>query len=777
MYEQDTPHGSGGAQPYLPPVPPASVSTSQLPPDVECFVGRTSELAELRKLAARKSHTLDRARVIVISGKTGVGKSTLAIHFAHEIKRLYPYAQLYASLRANPSHTGSSYTPTDEERAADILEGFLRVLGVQGEAMPATLGEKEKLYRSRLVGKQALIVLDGAQGAEQVNLLIPAVATTLVVVTSQSSLRQVGASRLALDVLDLPSAVELLAVSAGGDKVDREPRAAEDVVSRCGRLPLAIVIAGARLATRAGWSLESLARRLSSGTSSVLEELREGETEIATSFSLSYQALTEQERTLFRRLAVFRGPHFDDAAAAALIDIPISNVATTLERLADLQLLEPAPWDDCYKFHDLLREFAKRHFEADESLTSKQQCANAVLDYYAARLRQTDGSLQPTTSTPESDGPGNSGNDERAILLRWLTRERGNLVEIVAQAIAAGRLDLAWKLAARLANFYEVRAHYDDWLDTHRSVLSQLSMPDYALGKAVLTRSLGKLFYFQHQWDMAVVYYREAMQLFQRQDLDREVGITLLYLGDAYRYQRDWDPARNTLKTGLDLLRATHFRRGEAIALRSLGAVCRLTGEFDEAIEFFGDALTIFAEIRDYRWIAATQLSLSDIYIDKNRPDLARPILEECLLTFQEFGDRHWEALTLRSLGDALRQLENFSEALGYLERSLSILRTDGDRQWEAAAIEGVGEVRAAEGKWPEAVAHYEECLAIFDDGIKDRLWEAHARKNLGIALCAQDDLAGAEDEWYKAWLAFTEQNAQEAMEVYRLLHGGALES
>lgn len=772
---QETSHGQEGTQPYLPPARAAKVSTSQLPAAVEPFVGRTDELSTLHQLAA-KNNDVDRAQVVLIYGKRGVGKSALAVHFAHKIKRTYNDAQLYVSLSDVKPRPGGPYGQDAEDCLHDIFGDFLRALGVRGEAIPALLSEKAGLYRSLLKDQSVLLLVDGVEYASLIEPLIPASPTSLVLLTGLSGLNQLPTTkRLALDILDIDSAVELLAVTAGTDKIAREPEAAREVALRCGSLPLAIKIAGARLATRKAWSVSSLAQRLNNaekpdGKSSVLDELREGETAVAASFSLSYEALTSEEQILFRRLAAFRGPHFDDAAAVSLVNSSVIHVATTLARFADLQLLEPAAPSNCYRFHDLLREFAQKHFNTDESAKSQRKCYDAITEYYFSQLTHTDGSLQPTTGGAGIEAAADPGHDERIAALRWLTRERENLVIIVGQAIAREKLDIAWQLAARLANFFEVRAHYDDWLETHVSVLQRLQDPSYILGRAILTRSLGKLFYFQHNWEMAVSSYHAASQLFLRLGRDREVGVTLLYLGDAYRYQREWDLARNTLTAALDLLRGAGFDRGEAIALRSLGAVSRLTGDFAKALETYGRAYQIFLKIGDQRWMAATQLSRSDILIDQRKPAEAKLILDECLQVFQEYDDRHWQALTLRSLGDAYRQEAKFTEALDFLERGLVILREDGDRHWEAATIEAQAEVYAAQGDWETAVEHYNTCIEMLSDDNPDRLLEARARKNLGIALEALGDSEKAKEQWNIAWMSFMEQNGQEAIEVHKLL-------
>ncbi len=760
------------SQPYLPPVPPETdaEATAQLPPNHPSFIGRVDELRNLTEQLRRE--TADRAKVLSIYGKPGVGKSTLAVHFAHQIKNRYPDAQLYTPA---PPLKSASYVLTDEDRAGEVLADLLRALGVKGEAVPHTVSGKTSEFRSLLARRSVLILLDGFESAELIDRLIPASPSSLVIVTSRKSMPQLTQTRLRLDILDETSAVDLLAASAGGTRVEDEPGAAREVVRRCGHLPLAIVLTGKRLANREGWSVRSLVEQLSADRPSILNQVPGG-AEIAASFSLSYDQLTAQEQQLFRRLSVFTGPHFDHAAAACLVPADGSSVAASLEQLASLQLLEQVQQlDDCYQFHDLLREYASLHFRTDEPEPDQQACREAALEYYVAELANADRCLQPTRITPAGADATDPGHGELGRALGWLTRDRENLLAAVTEALRLHELGVACELATRLASFFEVRAHYLDWQQTHEAVLADPDIEDAQLraGKAILKRSLGKLCYFQHRWDDAIDNYRQALELFLVLGLDREVAVTLLYLGDAHRYERDWDSARNTLTASLKRLRAVRFRRGEAIALRSLGAVCRLTGDYVEAMELYEQALGILLEIGDERWIAATRLSIGDIYVDEKMPARARPVLEECLRTFEEYDDRHWKALTLRSLGETFRLEGDFPVARDYLDRALVIMRKDGDTHWEAATIEDLGELHAAQAEWQEAIDCYGSCIEMLTGGSRDKLVEARARKNLGIALYKADDRDGAQQEWRIAWLSFVEQKAQEADEVLDLIQSG----
>jgi tetratricopeptide (TPR) repeat protein len=759
------------SQPYLPPVPPEtdSAATAQLPPDAVSFVGRTDELRTLTEQL--RIQTADRAKVLAIYGKAGVGKSTLAVHFAHQVKGRYPDAQLYVM---GPAPTSASHALSNEDKAGEVLADLLRALGVKGEAVPHSVSGKTSEFRSLLARKSVLILLDGFESSDLIDRLIPASPSSLVIVTGRKSLPQLTQTRLRLDVLDETSAVDLLAASAGGTKIEDELGAAREVVRRCGHLPLAIVLAGRRLANRTGWSVHSLVEQLRQDRPSILNQVA-GDTEIAASFSLSYDQLAAPEQRLFRRLSVFTGPHFDHAAAACLVPADY-NVAASLEELANLQLLEPIKQlDECYQFHDLLREYASLHFRTDEPESEQQACRQAVLEYYVAELANADRCLQPTKTTPARADATDPGHSQLSRALGWLTRDRDNLVAAVTEALRLHALDLACELASRLASFFEVRAHYLDWQQTHEAVLADPDIEDPQLraGKAFLKRSLGKLCYFQHRWDQAIDNYRQALQLFLALGLDREVAVTLLYLGDAHRYEREWDSARNFLTASLQRLKAVGFRRGEAIALRSLGAVHRLTGDYPEAMDLYEEALGILTDIRDERWIAATRLSIADIYVDQKQPAQARPILLECLRTFEEYEDRHWKALTLRSLGETFRLDGDYPAAEDYLDHALVIMVQDRDTHWEAATIEDLGELYAAQGEWQRAIDCYGKCIEMLTGSNRDKLVEARARKNLGIALYKADDREGAQQEWHLAWLSFVEQKAQEADEVLDLIHNG----
>lgn len=360
--------------PMVSPLMPPSL----LPPDISDFVGRQDALRQIRGLIEGGQDRSGTAVTISsIAGKAGVGKTALAVRVAHQLMPHFPDGQLYVNLR------GAEARPVPPDT---VLERFLRVLGVDRSAIPEDLEQRVMLYRARLAGKRVLVLLDNAASAAQVRPLLPGAASCAVLVTSRIRLPELeGAHPVLLDVLDQPQAVELLGNIAGPARVLAETGPADEIVTLCGRLPLAVRIAGARLALKAHWRLSRLADRLRDERQR-LNELRTGDLEVRASFALSYDGQPAPERRAFRLLGVLDLPEFAAWVAAALLDRPVEQAADLLERLVDAQLLEPAGEDPSgeirYRFHDLLRVFARERLRDEEPPESRQAALNRALRAY-----------------------------------------------------------------------------------------------------------------------------------------------------------------------------------------------------------------------------------------------------------------------------------------------------------------------------------------------------------------------------------------------------------
>lgn len=335
---------------------------SQLPADSSDFTGRETEVATLRDALAGSARGAGAGAVPVaaITGQAGVGKTALAVHVAHELRDAFGDGQLYASLR------GAGDEPLDPPA---LLARFLRALGVDDASIPRSGDERADLYRSLLADRRVLVVLDDAAGAAQVRPLLPGSAGCAVLVTSRTSVVALeGARVLELDVLSPEHGVELLCRQAGRGRVESERGSAEAIVRACGCLPLAIRVAGARLAARAHWPLARLAARLADRRSR-LDELAIGHLEVRASLALSYDRLDAEHRGWLRRLALLRSPVFTARAAAASLNVPLGRAEEAIETLVDAHLLAVAgPFGGDatrYRFHDLLRDFARERAVAE----------------------------------------------------------------------------------------------------------------------------------------------------------------------------------------------------------------------------------------------------------------------------------------------------------------------------------------------------------------------------------------------------------------------------
>lgn len=330
----------------------------QLPPDIADFTARETLVGELRCVLRGGDATDSAAPALVaLTGKPGVGKSTVAIHVAHQLRERFPDTQLYVNLH------GATGPPLSPLEPSEALAGFLNALGVCD--VPTQLSERVALYRSLLVERRVLIVLDNASREEQVRPLIPGSASCAVLITSRTHLAGLeGAELYELGVLEADAAVELLKkiIPSTDRAVDRE--AAEEIVNYCGYLPLAIRIAGGRLKIRPQWGMRKLAKRLSVARHR-LKELKLGDLDARTSFQVSYQELGEAEARLFRRVSVLEGPDFATPVAATLAEVEEYEAETLLERLVELHLID-AVAEDRYQYHDLLRLFARERFDAEE---------------------------------------------------------------------------------------------------------------------------------------------------------------------------------------------------------------------------------------------------------------------------------------------------------------------------------------------------------------------------------------------------------------------------
>jgi DNA-binding SARP family transcriptional activator len=663
----------GGAEQHRPaaPVP------CQLPADITDFTGREEVVAALLESLGQGDGEDERAPVVVsITGAAGMGKTALAVHVAHRLRSHFPEGQLYVNLQGA------------EARALDpgeVLARFLAAFGIDGPGVPAGTEERASLYRSRLADRRVLVVLDNAAGEAQVRPLLPGSAGCAVIVTGRAPLAGIPAAQaLALDLLTPAQSVDLLAAIVGRGRVSAEPAAARTIVECCGRLPLALRIAGAKLAARPQWRLARLTDRLGDECRR-LDELRAGDLEVRASVALSYQGRSDDERRLVRLLGLSDGPDFAVWAAAALQGVPLAVAEDQLERLVDAQLLQAA--DDAagqarYRFHDLLRVFAAERAQREEPAAARQTAvrrlliAALTLAARAAAGLEFGGLCVPAGALAAyrraAPGALPAVIDERPA--DWLAVEQATLSAAVTQAYKAELWEPCWLLAGSLAGFFEIHASWDAWQRTHTVALQAARRGGDRRGEAAMLRSLGALARDQARWDQAIAFLEASLRLYDE-------------LGDQH---------------------------GQAAALLSLGNVHRGQGHSDDAQACLARSRQLFHALGDRRWEAASLQSLGDVHIDQGHDQLACAHLEQALERFCDLGDRLWQACTLRELGQAHLRFGRPDAALACLRDCLPILRDAGDRRGQAIATRTLGHVQRELGRFDQATASYEQARSLF---------------------------------------------------------------
>jgi tetratricopeptide (TPR) repeat protein len=721
--------GPSAAQPMVSLL--GDVTPCQLPPDVADFVGRAELVGRLRGwLVGRQDGMTEGAAVAIsaVAGKAGVGKSALAVHVAHRLACEFPDGQLYASLRGAGAKGAVRLEP------AEVLGRFLRALGVDDGAVPAGVEERAALYRSRLAGRRVLVVLDDAADPAQVRPLLPGHGGAAVLVTSRARLAGLAGARLVhLDVLDTGPAIELLARIAGSPRVAAEPEAAAAITAACGRLPLAVRIAGARLAARPHWPLGRLAGLLADERRR-LDELAYGDLEVRTSLSLSYQGLGQQQRCLFGRLGLLAAPDVAAWVASALLDTPVPHAEALLEDLVDAQLVDVAGWDVTgrprYRLHDLLHAYARERAHAEEPVGQRQAALERALSGWLCLAEQADQRL-PTGSLVRGRSATSGWRLEQGVAedllvdpLAWLEAERAALWSAVQQAStpapaaatagAAGRLaELAWRLTGALAGFFQLRAYHDDHRRACELALTATRRTGDRRGEAWMLGGLAELSGDQDRFEEAIARAEQARLL------HREVGDRL---GEAYAVYMAanvdaicgrYDDAAGRLGQAWQLYDEADDNQGRAWVLHNLGRIHRQQGKLTDATSNLEQALAASRLVAELRLEAMVLKELALLHQSLDRPDKAAACLLQSLQLCRELGDGLGEGFVLGALGEVQLRQGAPEQAASTFEQAWDVFRRVGSRRGEAAVLHNLGELHHAQGCPQQATASLEAALVI----------------------------------------------------------------
>ncbi|MET8305692.1 BTAD domain-containing putative transcriptional regulator [Micromonospora sp. NPDC005173] len=708
------------------------------------FVGREDVLS---RLLAETRRVEDRTSAVhVIDGMAGSGKTTLAVHVARHLSKRYPDARLFIDL--------CGYGEKTRIEPSAALAILLRQLRIPAERIPVEFDAKVELWRRELGSRRSVIVLDNAVSSDQVLPLLPVSPGAVVLVTSRRRLADldVGPPE-SLPLMTLDEGLVLLARSAGVARVAEEPTAAAEVVRRCGYLPLAIRLAGSRLARRPARKVAQLAALLAAEPSA-LNQFEAGDRTLARAFAASYGPLPEPAKRAFRMLSIHSGQHSAEMVAA-LLDLPLDAVGRLLDDLVDLHLVEEAEGGR-YRLHDLLRRYSQAQFLASERPEARALAVARLLDFAlhasvraAAELHQSfdvHGEVDPgPPPRPDLIGPDVvSGID-------WLERERANLGMLVDLGTEHGFHHHVWKIARVLWRFYHVRGYFDDILATHQAGLASakalqhqpaiVAMHNYLASALVKTGShrlasthlhaaialchesgdwrrlarlrsnLSVVCLLTGNLDEAVTLGRQSLT--ERRLYDNRVPLALPNLGIALASLGRWDEAVKIHRQHLFQARLNQDYYHLANALSHLAAVRVRTGQFRRGVILLKSSLSLFRRTGHRYGEAEARNTLGVAYRGLNELDLAQWQHKAAFELAADSGERHAQCAALNDLGSTLLAMGDAASASDALRQGLQLAGRISNPYEQGRALAGLAD-HFAHVDLAEARRHWERALAIF---------------------------------------------------------------
>jgi DNA-binding SARP family transcriptional activator/tetratricopeptide (TPR) repeat protein len=673
---------------------------AQLPAEAAGFIGRVREVQQLDGLLGGAGAARTPALVAVITGTAGVGKTALALRWAHRVAGRFPDGSLYVDL--------NGFASTPPVPPIEALGRLLRALGLTGDQIPADVEDAAGLYRTLLAGTRTLVVLDNAAHPDQVRPLLPGSGSCFALVTSRDRLSGLvarnGARRQPLDVLAPAEAVELLGRLVGADTVRSEADAVGELARQCGYLPLALRIAAANLTEHPHQTVAGYTFELAKGRLAALEVAGDEQAAVRAAFDQSYAALPALARRLFRLLGLVPGQDLDVAAAAALAGDSAELAASLLTRLVTAHLVEQRAAGR-YGFHDLLRLYAAERADQEDDEAYRDAALGRLLDYYIARVTAAAAVLYPTTlrlpppttapaaAPPPTAGDGTAGDGTAGDgtagdgtagdgtagdgtagdpaagdpaagdPVTWLDTERPNLVAAVRHAAEHGPRPAAWRLADLLRMYFYLRMHLADW-------------------EAVATDGLTAASADGDVWAQAAGHL--SLALLRARQIRTE-------------------PAADHYATALRLTREAGWLEGEATALNNLGLVHAAVGRLRLATDCYDQALAIQRQLNQPSGTAAALGNLASLYFELGCLNLAADYDQQAISLYRTAGHRVGEAVVLAEHGETCRALGRLDAARDLLDRSLALSRELGNRVCEAESLHRLGSVWLDAGRYADA--------------------------------------------------------------------------
>ncbi|GAA3093107.1 AfsR/SARP family transcriptional regulator [Streptosporangium carneum] len=756
-----------------------------LPRDVPHFTGREPEIDAVN--AMRRGHSGN--LVVAIQGMPGVGKSALGTHIAHALAAHYPDAHLYLDLRAHDPVR----PPLD---AAAALFALLRMLDVPASRIPRSLGERASVWHAELAYRRTIVVLDDAAGPEQVRPLISASSPGLTLVTSRARFDGVADVRsVSLGVLPASDAVKLVRRLAGEDT---EPGKVDEVVRLCGGLPLAITLRAGRITTGPSESASLLP-----GSSGTAHGLDGDNREIDSAFELSYRDLTTRQRLVFRRLGLHPCREATVVVAAVLGDVTVAQaqeVVDVLLRHHLLQEVRPAR----YRFHDLIRAYARERAWRDDSESENRRAVTRLLDHYRRAVETAVQTLEPGGEAGEADR-GDEGESSASPGRRWLEEEWSDVLQLAEYAAAHEWKGHCARLMRLMAGYLDTEGHWEDAAAGHGLALRAcrelgdvggVAQASLDLGFArfrtgwheealrhtrealVVYRSIGDrhaeartldqigfISWASARYREALAHHEEAGAIFRAMRDTRGEADALGHSGIVYWHLGRYQGSLDLFGRALAAYRRVGDRRGEAKTLNNMGDVQRHRGYHRDAVELYQESLKIFKEIAGRQNHAILHKNLGDVHQYKGEFASALECYRTAMTTFQETGDRRSKADILNSIGSTYLRMGAPGESMVHFQRAEELADEIADLYEKVRALVGIADVHSAAGAYTPALDVCREALAIART-IGDLYHEAQVHKRMADVFFYLRDSDSARIFWRQALYLFDYLDLLEAEEV-----------
>ena len=654
---------------------------AQLPAAVAGFAGRAAELATMDSLlddAARQRTS----PVVTVIGGAGVGKTALAVHWAHRVAARFPDGQLYANLRG--FDPGASVMDP-----AEAVRGFLDALGVPAGRVPEGLDAQASLYRGMIAGRRILVVIDNVRDPEQARPLLPGAPGCLAVVTSRDQLSPLvaaeGAWPLPLELLTHPEAHEMLSLRLGTARVAAEPAAVEEIITRCAGLPLALGIAAARAALRRQVPLATLAEQLRGQDR--LDTLNAGDagSDVRHVFSWSYRTLSPAAARLFRLLGVFPGPEVGLGAAASLTGLPRPQARALLTELDRANLItERSP--SRYVLHDLLRAYAAELAREQESGPALRAARGRLIEYclhttqVAARMLQ--GTWCDLPLPPPITGAAPERLDDVEAASAWFDTELTMLVAAVSDA-ADGFEGQCWRLAWSLSSLLDTRARQAEYQATQQVALAAAERVGDRAGEAYAHQCIGRAHARENRIEEGVAHLELALDYFASVGDEAGQGSVLIGLGFAAHSKGDEAEAARYARRALTLFRSVGHQAGQALALNNLGWSLTELGEHDEALRHCEESVRLRQELGELHPLAGSWDSLGHLHDRLGHHSKAIECYRSSLALYRQTGERYDQAVTQSRMADAQAASGDLAGAIESWRQSLAVLDAFDDAMAE----------------------------------------------------------------------------------------------